>query len=209
MPADWSQDFNDFQKILVVRCLRLDRISVCLRTFVWTNLGAKFLEPPVLDLNEVFQESQKEIPLIFVLSAGVDPTAGLKQLAASSNMKSKFKTLSLGQGQSKIASKMISRGIERGQWVFLANCHLSLSWMPELEKLVETLQFMKVHDNFRLWLSSSPHKDFPISILQASRKLTTEPPTVIFLWILLIGKNSLNHFLGNKSKFKATLQLNN
>ncbi|XP_046278077.1 dynein axonemal heavy chain 2 isoform X2 [Marmota monax] len=63
-----------------------------------------------------------------------------------------------------------------GHWVFLANCHLSLSWMPNLDKLVEQLQVEDPHPSFRLWLSSSPHPDFPISILQASIKMTTEPP---------------------------------
>lgn len=65
-----------------------------------------------------------------------------------------------------------------GHWVFLANCHLSLSWMPELDKLVEQLQVQKPHSNFRLWLSSSPHPEFPITILQAGIKMTTEPPKV-------------------------------
>ena len=66
-----------------------------------------------------------------------------------------------------------------GHWVFLANCHLSLSWMPNLDKLVEQLQVEDPHPSFRLWLSSSPHPDFPISILQASIKMTTEPPKVL------------------------------
>lgn len=65
-----------------------------------------------------------------------------------------------------------------GHWVFLANCHLSLSWMPQLDKLVEQLQVEDPHPDFRLWLSSSPHPDFPISILQAGIKMTTEPPKV-------------------------------
>lgn len=65
-----------------------------------------------------------------------------------------------------------------GHWVFLANCHLSLSWMPELDKLVEQLQVVQPHPNFRLWLSSSPHPDFPVTILQAGIKMTTEPPKV-------------------------------
>lgn len=73
---------------------------------------------------------------------------------------------------------MIQVGARDGHWVFLANCHLSLSWMPALDKIVETLQTGKVHENFRLWLSSSPNPEFPISILQAGIKMTTEPPKV-------------------------------
>lgn len=66
----------------------------------------------------------------------------------------------------------------QGNWVFLANCHLSLSWMPQLDKLVEQLQVESPHTEFRLWLSSSPHPEFPISILQVGIKMTTEPPKV-------------------------------
>ena len=70
--------------------------------------------------------------------------------------------------------------ILQGNWVFLANCHLSLSWMPQLDKLVEQSQIQKPepHPEFRLWLSSSPHPDFPIAILQTGLKMTTEPPKV-------------------------------
>lgn len=75
---------------------------------------------------------------------------------------------------------MLEIGMKEGNWVFLANCHLSLTWMPALDKIVETMQISKsIHKDFRLWLSSSPHPDFPISILQAAIKMTTEPPKVI------------------------------
>ncbi len=60
--------------------------------------------------------------------------------------------------------------------MFLANCHLSLSWMPLLDKIIEQLQNEQVHKDFRLWLSSSPNPNFPIAILQSSIKMTTEPP---------------------------------
>lgn len=66
----------------------------------------------------------------------------------------------------------------QGNWVFLANCHLSLSWMPQLDKLVEQLQVEETHPQFRLWLSSSPNPEFPIAILQSGIKMTTEPPKV-------------------------------
>lgn len=91
-------------------------------------------------------------------------------------MTNRYNSLSLGQGQAAIATRRIKEGAKSGHWVFLANCHLSLSWMPQLEKIVEQLQSDSVHRDFRLWLSSSPHPDFPISILQSSIKITTEPP---------------------------------
>ena len=36
--------------------------------------GMKFVEPPVLDLGQVLEDSTNKTPLIFVLSTGVDPT---------------------------------------------------------------------------------------------------------------------------------------
>ena len=43
--------------------------------------------------------------------------------------------VALGQGQAPAAIRMIEDGSRNGSWVFLANCHLMLSWMPELEKV--------------------------------------------------------------------------
>uniref|UniRef100_A0A3B4AHB3 Dynein axonemal heavy chain 2 n=1 Tax=Periophthalmus magnuspinnatus TaxID=409849 RepID=A0A3B4AHB3_9GOBI len=173
---EWQENCNEFQKMLIVRSLRQDRVSFCVASFICKNLGSRFVEPPVLDMKAVCFESTCRTPLIFVLSPGVDPTGALLQLAESSGKSSQFHVLSLGQGQAPIAKRMITDGVKNGHWVFLANCHLSLSWMPELDKLVEQLQVEEPHPDFRLWLSSSPHPEFPITILQAGIKMTTEPP---------------------------------
>ncbi|CAI5672498.1 unnamed protein product [Oreochromis niloticus] len=176
LPGDWESNCNEFQKMLIVRSLRPDRVSFCITSFIIKHLGSRFVEPPVLDMKSVVEESTSCTPLIFVLSPGVDPTGALLQLAEASGMSNHFQALSLGQGQAPIAKSMIEEGIKNGHWVFLANCHLSLSWMPELDKLIKQLQLQKPHPDFRLWLSSSPHPDFPITILQAGIKMTTEPP---------------------------------
>ncbi|KAL9923028.1 dynein heavy chain 2, axonemal kl-2 [Glossina fuscipes fuscipes] len=174
--GEWNDKLTDFQKICVVRCLRADRVSFCLTQFIINALGPRYVEPPVLDLKVTFEESIAQTPLIFVLSPGVDPTQSLLTLAEQTKMSSRMFSLSLGQGQAPVATKMIMDGIRDGNWVFLANCHLSLSWMPTLDKIIATMQTMKLHKRFRLWLSSSPHPDFPISILQTGIKMTTEPP---------------------------------
>ncbi|XP_072544049.1 dynein axonemal heavy chain 2 [Salminus brasiliensis] len=176
LPGEWENGCNELQKMLIVRSLRQDRVSYCVTSFIINNLGSRFVEPPVLDMKAVVEDSTTKTPLIFVLSPGVDPTGALVQLAETSGMGRHFHALSLGQGQAPIATRMIKEGVKNGHWVFLANCHLSLSWMPQLDKLVEQLQVEDPHPDFRLWLSSSPHPEFPIAILQAGIKMTTEPP---------------------------------
>jgi dynein heavy chain len=50
--------------------------------------------------------------------------------------------------------------------------------MLSLEKIIQKLSGSpeKVHPDFRLYLSSMPSKGFPISVLQNSVKVTSEPP---------------------------------
>ena len=103
--AEWESNCSVFQKILVIRSCRPDRISFCVANFIVLNLGQRFVEPPVLDLKGVLDDSVPQSPLIFVLSPGVDPTGALTQLVDSQEMTSHFMTLSLGQGQSPIATR--------------------------------------------------------------------------------------------------------
>ncbi len=127
LPGEWDSSLNELQRMIIVRSLRPDRVSFCALKFIVNNLGSKFVEPPVLDMKAVFDDSTNRTPLIFVLSPGVDPNKYLKELAEKCNMTSRFNSLSLGQGQAVVATKRIKEGAKTGSWVFLANRHLSLS----------------------------------------------------------------------------------
>ena len=176
LPGDWETKCDELQRMLLVRCLRMDRVEKAAMAYVANVLGRKYVEPPTLDLAETLADSTPTAPLIFVLSPGADPTANLKQLARARGIADRFFSVALGQGQGPVATKLIEDATRDGNWVFLANCHLMLSWLPELQKIVERFEDATPHERFRLWLSSNPTPHFPLAILQRGLKMTTEPP---------------------------------
>ncbi|XP_055269255.1 dynein axonemal heavy chain 12 [Moschus berezovskii] len=184
-PAPMDTRLNELQKIIILRCLRPDKITPAITNYVTDKLGKKFVEPPPFDLTKSYLDSNCTIPLIFVLSPGADPMASLLKFANDKAMSgNKFQAISLGQGQGPIAAKMIKAAIEEGTWVCLQNCHLAVSWMPMLEKICEDFSPEVCNSSFRLWLTSYPSPKFPVTILQNGVKMTNEPPTGLRLNLL-------------------------
>ena len=188
-PFDWNQnstgtlsmktekrDTGSFQHLLLLRCLRPDRVVFAARQFISTHLGPQFVESPSVDLAAVSGQMSASTPLIFILSPGVDPTSQIQALAAAQERT--LHVLPLGQGQSAVAMRLMQSAMAAGHWLYLANLHLSIRWLSELDKLVESLSRVTPapHTGFRLFLSSNPDPLFPITLLQSSIKITTEPP---------------------------------
>ncbi|TPP51272.1 Dynein heavy chain and region D6 of dynein motor family protein [Leishmania donovani] len=176
LPEEWEARCggNALQRMIFTRCLRPDRLVFMVYEFIEEQLGSQFVDPPVFNLKDTFDESTNTIPLIFVLSNGVDPTKQLQSLAQREGRE--LKVLALGQGQGDNAKRALQEYSQTGGWVFLANCHLMVSWLVELEKIIDAIFEQNPHRDFRLWLSSVPTPQFPIGVLQRSIKMTTEPP---------------------------------
>ena len=203
-PADWQNRRGELQHILLLRVMRPDRLVAAIRTFIATYLDKAFIEPPRVDVNDIFRRSEATSPIVFILSPGVDPLPQLRALAAQQGVP--LECLAMGRGQSAQAERAIRDSVTSGAWVYLANVHLVPDWLPELERLCATLmphrtagaddtgadgassaaasggaamggkRGRKMNSRFRLWMSSDPTPDFPIGLLQNSTKVTTEPP---------------------------------
>jgi len=176
LPSSMSSA-TPFQRLLLIKLFRRDRVIAGIKEFVTTCLGARFTRPPPFDVRSAYASSNPRTPIIFVLSAGADPMSYIMKLAKEKGMdEGRFKQLSLGQGQGPIAEEMMSSGRRDGDWILLQNCHLAASFLPTLDRILEQASSEEVHDDFRLILTSMPTDAFPVPILHNSIKITNEPP---------------------------------
>jgi dynein heavy chain len=175
-PGGYSDTLNVFEQMLLLRCVRVDRITVAITHFVIARMGEKYVQPPILDFQNIYTMSNAMTPVVFVLSPGADPAFDVFRLGEEMGYKpgAKLKFMALGQGMGPKAAEMLEMGSTRGLWVMLQNCHLLPSWLKTLEKILEKIT--KPHKDFRLWLTTDPTDRFPLGILQRSLKVVTEPP---------------------------------
>ena len=67
------------------------------------RMSEKYVTPPVISFEAIFEQSNPFSPIIFILSPGSDPASDLMKLAERSGFGgNKLKFLAMGQGQEKV-----------------------------------------------------------------------------------------------------------
>jgi len=186
LPLEWRKldDSSPFMKLLVVRAMRLDRMTVAMENYVRESLpsGKDYIEcdsgKAFIDvLGASLDDSTPISPIFFILSPGADPVQYAEVLAKKNGLyDGKFHRVALGQGQDVVAMNRLDNGHKEGHWVVLENIHLMPVWLYELEKKLDEFAAQGSHPEFRVFLSAEPSQDIPIGILERSIKLTCEPP---------------------------------
>jgi dynein heavy chain len=183
-----EESLFNFNKLLLVRCLREDRTLLAVNDFIKKTdfvdmqgnkipaMGPKFVESITDTVDSVFREMVCTTPVIYLLSAGADPTDSIETYAR--RKRKEIECVSMGEGQDVVAMRAIATATSMGSWVLLQNCHLGLDFIDSLE---DVLLKLKLPDSgcspdFRLFITTEPHPKFSIGLLQMSTKVTNEPP---------------------------------
>jgi dynein heavy chain len=147
LPLDWSSlDRTPFQKALVVRCLRPDRMTTTLMNFIRNTLpnGNAYADcdgslNALEILDQSYLDSTPTTPIYFILSPGANVVGDLDKMAEKYGFEkgTSYFNVSMGQGQDKIAMANLESAHRNGSWVILNNVHLMPSWLGELEKKLD------------------------------------------------------------------------
>merc|ERR1719311_782057 len=114
LPLDWKKlDNQPFQKLLVLRCLRPDRMTSALATWIRDALpdGKSYVDCDSglsfgAILESAFEDASNVTPIFFVLSPGADPVKeveamGKKMVNLQANVN--YHNVAMGQGQDVVA----------------------------------------------------------------------------------------------------------
>ncbi|KAJ3130163.1 Cytoplasmic dynein 2 heavy chain 1 [Nowakowskiella sp. JEL0407] len=201
---------SPFQKLLIIQKFRPDRLMSAMNNFVCSVLGIESLAPPTLNIKKIYEEeSICTEPILFITTAGTDPSQELRDVASQTIGIDKFHEIAMGQGQSEAAISKLRECALSGGWLCLQNVHLVTNWLSQLEKELgsiasdsaETLK--KIHPNFRLWLTSEVHPKFPASLLQNCLKISIEAPPGLKKNLLRTYENWSPEFIQKGSIFRA------
>jgi dynein heavy chain len=186
LPLDWAGlDRLPFQKMLVVRCLRPDRIATALTDFIRVTLpdGNAYADcdsalSSVAILDSCLEDSSPSVPIYFILSPGANVMGDLDSLASKYGFVAgeSYHNVSMGQGQDVVAMRNLEMAHRQGHWVVLNNVHLMPRWLVELEKKLDEFALEGSNKKFRLFLSSDAANSIPIGLLNRCIKITNEPP---------------------------------
>jgi dynein heavy chain len=148
LPTPFNESLNDFENLMLLRCFCQNRIIFAINKYVTKIMGEKYIIPPTIYFDSIYEQSTSQIPVIFLLSPGSDPTNDIQKLSERKNQTRKFtpendeqkflRILAMGQGQEKFALQALHTAQQQGTWLLLQNCHLLLSFLSELEKELET-----------------------------------------------------------------------
>lgn len=130
-------DLNEFEKLVLLRALRPDKVVPGMQNYVISVMGKKYIEPQEFKLEPIYADSEAAVPLIFILSPGADPMADLLMFAEEKAKR--VEAVSLGQGQGPVAESWIREGLRDGFWVVLQNCHLAKTFLPRFATMPFTI----------------------------------------------------------------------
>lgn len=183
LPKSQKDKLNEFQKLLLIKALRPDRITSAVTKYIIDSMTDKYIESTTFDMADTFSETSKLTPIFFVLFPGIDPTVPVEELGKKMGKTIEagtFINIPMGQGQEEKANRQLEECGKSGKWIMLQNVHLMSQWIKKFDTDLERVS-LTAHKDFRCFISSEPPglptmDIIPEPILQASIKVANEAP---------------------------------
>jgi dynein heavy chain len=80
-PAPYDEQLSGFDKLILMKVFRPEMIAQSCVVYIINEIGQYYAESPSVSMNVIYEDIDKTVPLIFVLSTGADPTSQIQKFA--------------------------------------------------------------------------------------------------------------------------------
>ena len=81
MPDGYNLSLDTFRKLLMIRAWCPDRVLPQSLKYISESMGRKYAEGIILNIEQMWEESNIRVPMICFLSMGSDPTNNIEALS--------------------------------------------------------------------------------------------------------------------------------
>ncbi|XP_067003953.2 dynein axonemal heavy chain 10 [Anabrus simplex] len=176
-PKPYHRFKDDLKFLLLVRCMRIDRVPYVIKSYIAKHLEPYYATSPQVDLNFFYTLTNHTAPIIYIITPGVEAYLQIKYYAEMFMIpRERFLHVEMGDGMEERALNFLYEASATGYWLLLESCHLVPRFLRKLDDIYESSYFR--NQDFRLWLTTDLTY-FPPGILQRSLRVVQEPrPTL-------------------------------
>ncbi|XP_073972352.1 dynein axonemal heavy chain 10-like isoform X4 [Rhodnius prolixus] len=175
-PCELYNDYYSFRKLLLIRCLRKDRLYPAMVIYVELVAGKSYLDENFLNFKQIYLWNMRNGPVLFIQHNNATITNRLLDHAQKCGRETNLISFTIGQTSNKKIIEAYRHAIELEAWFIIKDCHL---WTDQLNEILEiNSQLHQVHDekytNHRLWLIAFNTTDIPQDLLRRSVKVVIQ-----------------------------------
>lgn len=137
-PDEWEYNLNSFQKLIIIKILRPDRLNKAIENFIFSNMSYNDIEVEYMNFEYILRPSKKNIePLIIIYKPNYDPFEYIYKYALDNNQK--LKNITLTNYNINYIYNYLRVAMKEGHVLYITNLHNSNENLLKLTKLIEDI----------------------------------------------------------------------
>ncbi|XP_053635095.2 dynein axonemal heavy chain 2-like [Cherax quadricarinatus] len=190
LPKKMERKIRGFAKLILIKCLRSDRLDEAAMLYVQRVLKQEASEATAKALLSVASKGIASEPIIVYSSEPLDVEYILQQVqplchpVLTSDPES-LDVLTLGQGREETLSLRLKRCVQKGYWFLLKKNTEAASCINCLNELLKDDLIKTANKRFQVWMYFNNDDELPVSLMTSCHK--------VFLCLPSTIKESLRH----------------
>ncbi|CRG94855.1 dynein beta chain, putative [Plasmodium gallinaceum] len=137
LPDEWEFNLNSFQKLIIIKILRPDRLNKAIENFIYANISYNDIEVDHMNFEYILKPSKNIEPLTIIYKSNYDPFQYIYKYAHDNNQK--LKNLTLTNENINFVYNYLRDAMEKGHILYISNLHNSVDNLLKLTKIIENI----------------------------------------------------------------------